>query len=212
MKDSNKIMNIVYSVFYQIVCVPILGALTFFILDAFGILSGEYFFYDAFKVLIVVVVLCANIVAVLGMTYLMMRNIKKIMPLYHMIIGLLAVFCIFWIKLYYGYILVLACSGKNPGFSCSSVLRYNNAITFIFVLEMCYFVFFMANIELIRRNKIVLPKKKEVKEEKKEETVVETKKEEPKKEEKEEVKETNEEPKEEKTKARKPRTKKGAKK
>ena len=205
MKDSNKIMNIVYSVFYQIVCVPILGALTFFVLDAFGILSGEYFFHDAFKVLIVLVVLCANIVAVLGMTYLMMRHIKKIMSIYHMIIGLLAVFCVFWIKIYYGYILVLACSGKNPGFSCSSVLRYNNAITFIFVLEICYFVFFMANIELIKRNKVVLPKRKEIKEEPKEE--------------KEEVKETKEvkeeKPKKEEKvsepKTRKPRTKKGAK-
>lgn len=166
MKDPNKKINLLYALFYEFICVPILGVISYIILDFFKIFSSEYFFYSAFKILMVLLVIGANISIILLLASLMMHNIKKLESGYHLTIGLIALFITFLIKMYYGHLLGIACSEASRGLSCATIIKYNNTITFIFVVQIVYFVIFLASQEYLRAQKRILEEEKAAKKKK----------------------------------------------
>ncbi len=151
---KEKGVNIFYSLVFQFLCIPALAFLSYLLLYLGNyFLSWNVSFTQRIILMILVIgIILLNVALVYGIAYVIKNTFKT--PLnYHIIIGLIVLFILLWVNVYFSYIESVKCD-ELAMTGCVSAIRNNKIAVTVFTVYAAYYLIY------ILTYKIVLKKEK----------------------------------------------------
>lgn len=134
-KKDKKVNNVLYALVFELVLIPILAYVSFFIYTKLMLID---FISNSLMATAIVLILLTivNLVIVYYIAYAM-NHIFKFTLEYQIVIGLIVIFIAIWFKVYYHAIVTPNCNLSSPT-ECLNAINNNRAFTSVLILLVAY--------------------------------------------------------------------------
>ncbi len=133
-KRNKKINNVLYSMVFELIFIPLLAYVSYYIyanISYFSFMDNILMNY-----LIVAILVVLNLVALYYIAYVL-NHIYKFDLEYQIVTGLIIIFIFIWVKVYYSSVEQTVCS-SNVNIGCFDATLNNNMSTAILIFLIVY--------------------------------------------------------------------------
>lgn len=150
---NTQIINEVVALIIQLIFIPTLATISYFIFKATGVGTVISTMDIPMALLTVIILVVFNVSAVLGIMYLVKRNIN-FKRTYSIVTGFAGILILTWIKIYYGVMTTYACSETGARLTCTDATFVNRVFMIVLICDLAYFLLFTATEYLLDYKKI----------------------------------------------------------
>lgn len=134
-KRDKKVNNVLYALVFELVLIPILAYVSFFIYTKLTLIDfiGNSHMATAIVLIFLTVI---NLVLIYYIAYAM-NHIFKFTLEYQIVVGLIVIFIAIWFKVYYHALVTPSCDLSSPT-ECLSAMTNDQAFTTVLILLVAY--------------------------------------------------------------------------
>lgn len=136
---KRKLINELWALLYQFICVPLLTLLSLWLYSHFIVVSTAS--GGVISIFVTVILVLLNIAAIYGIAYLMENKFK--MPLiYHILTGVITIFALVWINVYFVTMTNSSCDGVSA-IKCGELINDSKIVMTALIASITYFLLYI---------------------------------------------------------------------